>query len=1209
MIDEINATDVVVEDVQLRALVDTGSGVSTITDAQCKRLGIPIHPLEAFLPNCEVQLVSSNGTKWPYSGCALIELSIPTLPEFKTQALFFVVNETAYTKQVPVYLGIDIVDEMLQHVTEECTDKAIRRAKIARVVSNSISTETVLPKPFPVKTTKVVTLNANESKIVHGIVKTPLLSKSCNVVVEPDGKGLEHKSVTCAPSYAELNPGSKRVPVCLRNLGNQPVRIEKGQLIGQVQMANVVPQTLVTKKEEQKDQSEIVLEKLDLSGLDEVEPDQKQAAIDLVKKYQHLFSVNSLDLGKTELVKHKIEITDSTPFRERYRRIPPQMFDQVKAHLEEMLSMGAIRRSHSPWASAIVLVKKKDGGIRFCIDLRQLNNRTVKDAYTLPRIDESLDCLRGSNWFSSLDLKSGYWQVELEEDSKPLTAFTVGPLGFYECERMPFGLANAPATFQRVMQSCLGELHLQYCIIYLDDVVVYSRTFQEHLERLEAVFKKLEQAGLKLKPSKCELFKQRITYLGHVVSKDGVGTCSDKTEAIRKWPVPKTVTDVRSFLGFVGYYRRFIEGFSQVSRPLVELTCGPEASRGGHEVTWTEECQQAFETLKEACSTSPVLAYADFSRPFKVYTDASGLGLGATIYQEQVEGPDRVVAYASRSLSRTEAKYPAHKLEFLALKWAITEKFHEYLYGSKFTVYTDNNPLTYVLSTAKLDATRQRWIAALALYDFDIKYRSGKVNIDADALSRIRWENEETVIHIPQSGVQTILDGNGVTSYEMWANTVSCIEIQKQEVENVQEIDWRQEQANDPILGSLMSVMRGNELERPIYDPDGELQYYLKHKGEIKIRQNILYRRIKRGPYSISIWQLLLPPKYRCIALQGCHDNAGHPAESRTLSILADRFFWPKMNETCQKYVHNCLRCKAFKAMPEIAPLETIPCVRPLQVVHMDYLTIEDKGNKIANILVITDHFTRFAQAYVTSSQTAKVTAKAIWDQFMVHYGCPENIITDQGRNFESILIAELCKLAGVKKLRTTPYHPMANGQCERFNRTLISMLGTLPPQKKSKWKEYVKPLVFMYNATKSEATGYSPYKLMFGREPRLPVDSELNVPVQGKGHILTADYVIKLKQQLEWARQQAELCSRRQINRHKKIKDRRVKGSTLQVGDRVLVRVTSHAGKHKIQDRWNIEPYEVVGQPYKGIPVYKVQQVGDPSKFRVLHRNLLLSL
>ena len=386
-----------------------------------------------------------------------------------------------------------------------------------------------------------------------------------------------------------------------------------------------------------------------------------------------------------------------------------------------------------------MLVQKKDGGLRFCIDLRKLNERTVKDAYSLPQIDEMLDSLQGSQWFSSLNLKSGYWQVEMDEESKPLTAFTVGPLGFFECKRMPFGFTNAPATFQRLMETCLGDLNLHWCIIYLDDIMIFSKDLASHLKRLEAVFQKLEEAGLKLKPSKCELFQRKLAYLGHVISAEGVATDESKIEAIKNWPTPTNVTEVQSFLGFTGYYCRFIPKFMQLACPLHELTLGENAGKKKAAIKWDSKCQQAFDDLKVLCTMAPILAYADFAKPFKLHTDACDTGLGAVLYQTQEEGTKAVIAYASRSLSKAESHYPVHKLEFLALKWAVVKKFHEYLYGSTFDVYTDNNLLTYVLTTAKLDAASHHWVASLANYNFRLHYQAGKANINADALSRVSW--------------------------------------------------------------------------------------------------------------------------------------------------------------------------------------------------------------------------------------------------------------------------------------------------------------------------------------------------------------------------------------------------------------------------------------------------------------------------------------
>ena len=291
------------------------------------------------------------------------------------------------------------------------------------------------------------------------------------------------------------------------------------------------------------ERSDKLFSKLDLSGMEDWPDDLQHEAVKLFKEFHHLFALFDLELGCTSNIKHEIKLNNEVPFQDRYRRIPPQQFEEVRNHLQDMLKIGAIRCSCSPWASAVVLVCKKDGSLRLCIDLRHLNSRTIKDTYSLPRIKEFLDCLNGACIFISLDLKSGYWQVEMAENSIPYTAFTVGPLGFYECVCMPFSLTNVPATFQRLMESCLGELHLQYCIIYLDDIIVFSKTPEEQLARLRKVFEKLSESGLKLKPSKCKFFKRRLEYLGHIVSEKGIETNPKKIEAIQKWPIPTNITE------------------------------------------------------------------------------------------------------------------------------------------------------------------------------------------------------------------------------------------------------------------------------------------------------------------------------------------------------------------------------------------------------------------------------------------------------------------------------------------------------------------------------------------------------------------------------------------------------------------------------------------------------------------------------------------
>ena len=980
-----------------------------------------------------------------------------------------------------------------------------------------------------------------------------------------------------------------------------------------------------TQSNEQDDGSWI-LNLIDLSGIKDWPEKLQQDAKDMLKRNAQVFSKDDMDMGRTNLVKHHIKLTDPAPFKEAYRRIPPQMYDEVKAHIQEMLDLGAIRPSNSPWASAIVLVRKKDGRLRFCIDLRRLNNRTVKDAYSLPRIESILDSLGGAQIFSTLDLKAGYWQVEMAEECKAYTAFTCGPLGFYECDTMPFGATNAPATFQRLMHDCLGDLNMNWCIVYLDDIIIFSDTKEEHIKRLEAVFQKLMAAGLKLKPTKCFFFRDEIEYLGHVVSGKGISTNPKKIEAVTKWPTPKTVYDVRSFLGFVGYYRRFIKNFSKITKPIREVITGLEnqSKRAAKKtyIEWTDLANAAFDKLKTMCVSTPILAYPDYQLPFTLHTDSSTDGLGAVLYQKQ-DGKQRVIAYASRSVSKAESNYPAHKLEFLALKWAVCEKFHEYLYGTKpFEVFTDNNPLTYILTSAKLDACGQRWVAKLANYNFSIKYRCGVSNTEADALSRIKWpeaisekldtENGYMDTHV----INAIL--TGAVSKSSLIESVSCstdvipTELDKN-TSKLSNINWMKEQRLDPDLGVIIRLIESGQLfKRKLQGKDStELKSFLRNKRCLKLVKDVLYRKSysDNSTTKKTLWQLVVPKHFRERALFGCHDDVGHQGILRTLSLLRERFYWPGMQEEATQYVMHCSTCLRRKTPPQVAPLQPILVTQPLELVHMDYLSLEPSKGNIENVLVITDHFTRYALAYPSKTQTAQATARILWDNFICHYGFPERFISDQGRNFESDLIKELCKIAGVKKVHTTPYHPQGNGQCERFNSTLCNMLGTLSEEEKSDWKSHLGCMTHAYNCTKHASTTYSPYYLMFGRHPRLPIDIEfgLNKP-NSSDNSSKSRYIQKLRRRLNYAFQKASKYSDQQAKKYKQGYDKSVKGPQLHENDLVLVKIVAHKGRHKLQDRWEPEEYVVIEQPIAGTPAYKVKPVNG-NNVRTLHRNLLLPL
>ena len=856
-----------------------------------------------------------------------------------------------------------------------------------------------------------------------------------------------------------------------------------------------------------------------------------------------------------------------------------------------------------------------------------MNSRTIRDAYQLPRIEETLDNLSGSAWFSSLDLQSGYWQVEMEEADRPKTAFSVGNLGFFECNRMPFGLTNAPATFQRLMERTLKDL--PNCLCYLDDIIIHSASFEEHLERLAAVFERLRQVGLKLKPSKCSLLRKRVQYLGHVISENGIEADPDKTEAIKNWPVPQTVHELRQTLGFFGYYRRFVKDYAQLAKPLHELLKGHENTTRKNKSVQVElnaSALDALAKLKTALTNPPILGYADYSLPFELHTNALLLGLGAVLYQKQKDKL-RVIAYASRNLKPAEANYPAHKLEFLALKWSVCEKFHDYLYGHKFTVLTDNNPMSYALTSAKLDAASHRWLAELSTYDFSISYRSGKHNGDADGLSRVpcsavHQDTEEREGRLTEDAVHAICSMAQLADIgysESICMGKSVVDQYMPELWDCTEdgprfsVLWTTLQGKDPVISKVVSILKQRR------KPDSEelaihsdMKIFLKEWDKLCLQKGVLYRKRKDTDTLEEVVQLVLPESERARALKGLHDDIGHLGRDRTLNLVRARFFWPKMAESVQEKVRNCEKCIKRKAiMVHRAPLVSIETTQPMELVCTDFLTLEPSKGNIENILVVTDHFTKLAHAVPTRNQTAKTTAQALYE-FFFQYGFPKRLHSDQGRNFESEIIRELCKLTGIAKSHTTPYHPMGNGVCERFNKTLLDMLGTLDSKQKEDWKSYVKPLVHAYNASRHDSTGQAPFFLMFGRHPRLPIDVAMGVvpqatqsDVRNKG----PKYIVQLRERLEEAYKLASKAATKSAQRYKAKYDQKIRGSGLSVGDRVLVKKVAFQGKHKLANRWEDDVYRVKDHPNTEIPVFVVEREDDSGVTKTLHRNMLLPI
>ena len=1157
--------------------MDTGSQVTTISASLANRSSSVIKPLNSL-----VTIKTAGGNILPYLGYAEISLNLAPGVGFPIDSLVLVIDDENCDPQYEVVIGTNVLKIAHTLLPElKSVSQPVRQA-VSLLAMNATGC-----KIGTVKVTNSLVLPAKSKVVVHGTTVTNSNLPKMNAVTEAS---VEHQlpgGILVSQCLVSVGNGSRDVGVELVNVSSRERHLQCGSILCDLHMAEVETSTNTPADESS---AEEWLSKFQWPD----DPVQAEAIRSLVIQYRDVFSTHSLDYGQTNLVEHRIDLNDenSQPIKIRHRRIPPSMIEEVREYLDELIAAKQIQPSKSPWSFPLVLVRKKDGSLRFVIDYRRLNILCKRDSFSLPRLDETMDALIGAQYFSKLDLKSGYYQIPMNESHKERTAFSAGPLGFYEWNSMPMGTVNATSTFQRLMQQCLGNMHLKECVVFLDDILVYASTFEEHLKRLHNVFQRLRDCGLKLKPSKCEFLKSHCNYLGHVVSAEGISTDPNKIDKVKNWKTPVNAKELSSFLGFASFYRRFVDKFSNVAKPLQDAL--KSADKKGN-ITWTEDTEAAFKLLKQKLTMAPILAYADYTLPFILHVDASGTGLGAVLYQEQ-QGKQRVIAYASRGLNAAEKNYPAHKREFLALKWAIVDKFHDYLYMSKCQVFSDSNPLTYILTTAKLDATGHRWLAYLSSYDFSIHYKPGATHKDADALSRLDSETTQAICKAGQesdgccltlplgAGIVEDVVGSKIPSDVFAGDVAGC-------------------QRSDVILNKLVAMLKGKVVitEKELKEESVELQKLVNQKDKLIIKNGVLYRKVIQEEGEIL--QCVIPIDYRKPVFQALHHRMGHPGRDKTLALHRARCYWPSMAKDIESMVQKCRRCVCRKARATTAPLTPIVTSEPLELVCLDFLLVEPSSG-YEHILVITDHFTKFSKAIATKNESALTTARALYQNFITVYGVPTRIMSDQGRNFESKLIKELCTITGMDKSRTTPYHAMSNGACERMNQTLLKLLGTLSEDKKAKWKEYLPSMVHAYNCTPHETTGYSPYELMFGRKPILPIDVEMMPPNEVAP---LSKFVSDLQEHVKYSQELAGKKLAQKAIKAKEKYDKRAVAAGLQPGDTVLIKKTTSSGREKLADRWVDDIHIVLSQPNPNIAVYKVKPSSRAGRVRTLHRNLLL--
>lgn len=824
------------------------------------------------------------------------------------------------------------------------------------------------------------------------------------------------------------------------------------------------------------------------------------------------------------MVKHTIPLEPGAkpPCRPIYRLSQPEL-EELRKQITELLLKGYIEPSSSPYGAPVLFVKKKDGTLRMCIDYRALNQLTVKNKYPLPRIDDLLDSLSGSKCFSSLDLKSGYHQIQIDPEDIPKTAFRT-PFGHFQYKVLCFGLTNAPSVFQAAMNDIFRDYLNDFVLVYLDDILIYSKTPEEHLLHLEKVLKRLEEYNLYANLKKCEFGKTHLDFLGHVVGADGIRVDPKKTAVVNNWPQPKTVTQLRSFLGLSNYFRRFIQNYSTMVAPLTSLTKKNKSVA----LDWDDSCTAAFAAVKKALVSAPVMVAPDFTGnagTFEVIADASLVGIGAALTQD-----GRAVAYFSRKLTTAEQKYTTTEQECLAVLCALRE-WRCYLEGVKFIVHTDHQPLTFANTSAGMSRRQTRWVEELQRYTFTWKYKKGSENM-ADSLSRVPglFDNAVTLLCAVTRDRKRTGAGSATTSKQAGSRTKrpkeSLVQSRDAAMQAVHEARAKassdtstaepSSQHVDAPAGSGASVDQVSDLHNLIregYKVDPKYTRPEKLPLVFMSKKGLWWRRDK----------LAIPAAFdlRTTLMREAHDAnySGHLGFKKTLDLLQRHYWWPGMRKDIQNYVQTCESCQRNKSSNHApaGPLQPLPVPdRRWASVSMDLITdlpVTPRGYD--SVLVIMDRLSKMAHFVPCKKTLSSQELAVIFAREVIRlHGFPKSIISDRDVRFTSLFWRDLCKIFGTKLGMSTAFHPQTDGQTERMNRFLEEMLRHYVSPTMNDWDVQLVPLEFAVNKSKQDSTNMSPFEIVYGEQLLDP----LNMDVEWKA-VAAQEMAARMRTNLQRAR------------------------------------------------------------------------------------------
>ena len=774
--------------------------------------------------------------------------------------------------------------------------------------------------------------------------------------------------------------------------------------------------------------------KIDIAscGLSQI-TDEKQGEINkLLEELLPREITASKYLPTTDLIEHEIKLIYSAkPVKQRYYPVSEKLEQVMHAELEKLKEAGIVEKSRSPWNSPVVMIKKPNGTHRMCIDLKAVNAISEKDAYPTPYMDVILNKLKRAKFISTIDLKSAYHQIKLKPESRPITAFTIPGRGHWQFTRLPMGLSGAGATFQRLLEEIIGELE-PYAYNYLDDIVLATETFEEHMQLLRTLILKIKNAGLTINRDKSKFCCNEVKFLGFKVNEHGLMIDPDKTVAITNYPKPKTLRQLRRFLGMSSWYRRFIKDYAKIADPLNKLT------KKDVKFVWGAAQDDAFEVIKNLIANAPLLHRPDPIAEFCIQTDACDTGLGAVITQ-YINEQERVIAFASRALHKNELVFSTTEKECLAIKWAI-EKFRPYVEGSTFTVITDHSALQWLFKKKNPVGRLGRWAQDLMAYDFKVVHRKGAHNVVPDALSRM-YEDE---VEIPTINAVAITQ----TTTDPWY---------KKRVYQIKKYprrykDWK-------IMNGKIYRLRTDEDINPIMD-------------------------------DLDEWKLVVPRENREHILNEVHNEptAGHPGIEKTYKRAAQIYYWPGMYKTIAEYVRKCETCQKCKTdqRGKIGLMGTREIDKPWKFVSADLIgpfPTSKAGFKY--VIVFEDLFSKYIICIPLKNRKAQIITKHL-QNLCINFGTPEVFVSDNAKEFISETLKDFLKESAIRHELTPAYHPQSN-PVERVNRDLKTKITAYIEESHKEWDKYIAQFQFAHNTDTHSTTGKTPAFLIYGREMRQP--------------------------------------------------------------------------------------------------------------------------